>query len=232
MKRLFYAAVTIAMLATHAADDIAEQTEALFATSNLWGTTTAEYDAALGAALRPLKGQTDVQCLWFAAVCDYAEFPSGAGDSSWLMEKRRLLWLNLPRKVIVSSTNCWCAVAAYLGRLKEQVRPELQELEDLIQTGSVIQTPLNDTASESLKAYLSNRANGLNADFAAHRAIRSAILQTARAVTNDFPCAILPQMDATERTAIVSNIAERARLTEAEASVLWPTNVVDPVVTE
>ena len=221
MKKLFFAATVVAVtLATQGADDMSARLDALLATSNLWGTTVAEYGAALGAALRPLKGQADAQRRWFVAMCGYDEFPSGTNDVSWLREKRRMVWLCLPRKAIVSSTNCWLAAASYLRRLKEQDIPELQELEGLIRPESVVQLQINDTASENLKAYLASRADGINASFAMHRSIRSAISQIVHAVTNDFPCAILPTIPAAERFSIISNVAERARLTTVERATI------------
>jgi len=220
MKKLFFAATLVARLTAQGADSLLERSEALFATSNLWGTTTVAYEAVLDAALRPLKGQADVRRRWFVALCGYDEFPSGTGDGTWLREKRRLVWLNQPRKAIVSSTNCWLAAASYLRRLKEQDRPELQELEDRMQPENVVQPPLNDTASETLKAYLAGRVNGINADFATHRAIRSAVSQIGHAVTNDFPRAILPTLSMAERFAIISNVAERACLTATERAIL------------
>ena len=119
MKKFFFATtVAAATLVSQGVDDMSAQLDALLATSNLWGTTVAEYGAALDAALRPLKGQADVQCRWFVAMCGYDEFPSGTSDVSWLREKRRMVWLSLPRKTMSSSTNCWLAAASYLRRLK------------------------------------------------------------------------------------------------------------------
>lgn len=221
MKKHFFATmVAAAAMATYGVDDTSAQLDALLATSNLWGATASAYDAALGAALQPLKGQSDVLRRWFVAMCGYDEFPSGTNDSSWLLKKRRLIWLSLPQKAIVSSTNCWLAAASYLRRLKEQDSAELQELEGLINPESVVQPQINGLASEGLKAYLAGNADGINANFAMHRSIRSAISQIVHSVTNDFPCAILPTIPAEERFSIISNVAERARLTTAEQATI------------
>jgi len=193
---------------------LADDGDALLATSNLWGVSLYEYQEAVGNVLRQVGPQSEIRCLWFADMCGYNEFPLSRSDMTWLDEKRKLMIFNLRTKVVSTSTNCWLAAADFLCRIKHSYVPELVELESLRAPGNLGHESLDGSASGALMSYLSDTNSNFKADWQCHGKLRTTESTLMRMVTNDFPRAILPGLAPSQRPLVISNIAERAAISQ------------------
>ena len=181
-------------------------------TSNVWGTSSKEYRTAVFSALseaRQQGGGSDVLCGWFTNMVAYA-----CPDTSfevWTGEKRFMIGMGTGIPEIVSSLDCWLSVADYYGELKG-LRVALSE----------------DTTRVARFAFLTNE--NMTAYYAAlddekkrlgkYRVVGEVMPGISNVVLSSFPSVILPRLAAGERLEMVSNIAERAGLTEAEVHLL------------
>ena len=181
-------------------------------TSNVWGTSSREYRAAVFSALSEMRQQGacgDTMCGWFTNMVAYA--CPDATFEAWTGEKRFMIGTGASIPEIASSAECWLSVANYYGTLKG-LRESLSE----------------DTTRAARFAFLTNE------DYAAYyaaladekgrcgkcRAVEYAIPGISNIVLSSFPSVILPRLTDAERQEMVSNVTERAGLTEAEASLL------------
>jgi len=208
-----YVAVLVAFCAVSSLC-LADDGDVLMATSNLWGVSLHEYRESVGSALRQIGPQSEARCLWFVDMCGYDEFPLSRSDTTWLDEKRRLVIFNLRTKAVSTSTNCWLAAADFLRRIKRSYVPELVELESLRVSGTPGQESLDGAASVALMSYLCDTNSNFKSDWQCHGKLRTAESTLMRTVTNDFPRAILPGLAPSQRPLVISNIAERAAISQ------------------
>jgi hypothetical protein len=181
-------------------------------TSNVWGTSSREYRAAVFSALSEMRQQVacgDAMRGWFTNMVAYS-CPDITFET-WTGEKRFMIGTGASIPEIASSSECWLSVANYYGTLKG-LRESLSE----------------DTTRAARFAFLTNEDS--TAYYAALadekrrcskcRAVENAIPGISNIVLSSFPSVILPRLTDAERQEMVSNITERAGLTEAEASLL------------
>ena len=88
-------------------------------TSNVWGTSSREYRAAVFSALSEMRQQGacgDTMCGWFTNMVAYA--CPDATFEAWTGEKRFMIGTGASIPEIASSAECWLSVANYYGTLK------------------------------------------------------------------------------------------------------------------
>ena len=202
-----FAITSLAQLASAAV--FASETNTLFATSNLWGTSVSEHASAVSSAIAQV-GTNDVAIQqWFVQVCRYVDFPVSAEDASWMSEKGRLVGECVRFPAVTQSTNCWFEAADLLGRFAS--------LESNLHFA-----PTN--VSISTEGEWHSHILSQNADFLRFQQIRNAcqqaIRETRHAVSDIFPWYILPRLTPNECMSIVSNVAERASLDPEDIGVL------------
>ena len=194
---------------------------ALDMTSNVRGTSSREYRAAVFSALSEMRQQVacgDAMRGWFTNMVSYA-CPDITFET-WTGEKRFMIVTGASIPEIASSAECWLSVANYYGTLK-RLRESLSE----------------DTTRAARFAYLTNEdsaayyaaLSGEKRQCSKCRAVEYAIPGISNIVLSSFPSVILPRLTEAERQEMVSNIVETAQLTPMEAASLGLTNVVDSV---
>ena len=181
-------------------------------TSNAWGTSSKEYRTAVFSALSEARQQgvgSDALCGWFtnmvACACPDTSFEVWAG------EKRFMIGMGTGIPEIASSTDCWLSVADYYGELKG-LRVALSEDTTRVERFAFL-TNENTTA---YYAALEDEKKRLGK----YRVVGEVMPGISNVVLSSFPSVILPRLAEGDRFEMVSNVAERARLTEAEVHSL------------
>ena len=181
-------------------------------TSNVWGTSSREYRAAVFSALAEMRQQGacgDAICGWFTNMVAYA--CPDATFEAWTGEKRFMIGTGANIPEISSSAECWLSVANYYGTLKGW-RGSLSEDATREARFSFL-TNGNSTAYYAALADVKSRGSKC-------RAVEYAIPGISNIVLSSFPAVILPRLSDAERQEMISNVTVRAGLTEAEASLL------------
>lgn len=189
----------------------------LWATTNLWGGAAAmtRYHCVIVPGLLA-KMQADSRydetlAGWYCAVAR-ADESLEAGDR-WCVLKGEMLHRYAHLPPVAASTNAWLAAADFLGRLRSARAADAgggtAVTHRLLSAAEL--AAFNDIA-EQKEAFYRRR----NIAEAADR-IEPLMLN---ALTNAFPVALLDTLDSETRQAMLSNIVERASLTEEESAVL------------
>lgn len=208
--RLIFIACSVALAAScgGATNNVAS----LDMTSNVWGTSPQEYRTAVFGALSEARRQGvggDMLCGWFTNMVSYACPEVSFGE--WIREKAFIIGTGMHIPEIARTPECWFSVACYYNTLK------------------VMQANLSeDVASMARQTFLTN--GNTSAYYAAlhddkRRLSKScAVMDVMPGISNvvlvGFPSVILPKLTDNEQQEMVSNVTERAGLTESEAHSL------------
>ena len=190
--------------------------ESLFATSNVWGTAISSYEGSVAAVVDiiPLgAGSHEALVEWYSRLTFYDESPGQSKSGDWAFEKGRMLHKFSRNNVIAHSTNAWMSAAGCLARMRHTRRSLTFNVQ-----GALSLTNLTGYASSEWNAIIDERVDTAFAMSNLRIGIDKAIPLIEEVVTNGFPRAILPSLEESIRSTVVSNVAETA---EIDVSAIW-----------
>lgn len=184
----------------------------LYATTNLWGVSIGRYRDALHSSLADLEGtpggRADI-AQWFADMI--ASTDDCSTNVVWLREKCLTTGLCTGLPEVSGSSNCWYAVADFLGRLKGEEKYNLDE-ESRIWRQANLTNEDQSAVLVGLNAFKSEKFR--------QREIMHAEGKLLFSITNTFPRAVLRELDEENRQTVISNVTVRAGLSAAEKAII------------